>query len=127
MCEPPTLWLERLDQRFHNRAPRVVRDPGGKKDSLSQGKCTFIYKRIEAETAAQAAQWFDRMEKAINSLEAYPHRSPVTLEDRVLQHLLYGKKPYVYRIIYEIEEDTSRVYVLHLRPPGRDNMPKRLR
>jgi mRNA-degrading endonuclease RelE of RelBE toxin-antitoxin system len=39
--------------------------------------------------------------------------------------LLYGKKPYVYRIIYEIEEDTSTVYVLHIRPPGRAAMPKR--
>jgi toxin ParE1/3/4 len=81
-----------------------------------------IYKRIEAETTAR---WFDGMEKAINSLEEHPHRSPFTPEDRALRHLLYGKKPYVYRIIYEIEEDTATVYVLHIRPPGRDSMPKR--
>jgi len=85
----------------------------------------FIYQRIEAETAVPAARWFDGMEKAINSLEEYPNRSPVTPEDRTLRHLLYGKKPYVYRIIYEIEEDTSTVYVLHIRPPGRDTMPRR--
>src|SRR5260221_533749 len=34
MCEPPTLWLERLDQRFRDRAPRVVKDPDGKKGSF---------------------------------------------------------------------------------------------
>jgi mRNA-degrading endonuclease RelE of RelBE toxin-antitoxin system len=39
--------------------------------------------------------------------------------------VLFGKKPYVYRIIYEIEDDTSTVYVLHIRPPGRATMPKR--
>jgi mRNA-degrading endonuclease RelE of RelBE toxin-antitoxin system len=44
---------------------------------------------------------------------------PVTPEDRALRHLLYGKKPHVYRIICAIEEDTSTVYVLHIRPPGR--------
>jgi toxin ParE1/3/4 len=84
-----------------------------------------IYKRIEAETRAGAARWFDGMEKAINRLEEHPNRAPVTPEDRALRHLLYGKKPHVYRIIYEIEEDTSTVYVLHIRPPGRATMPKR--
>ena len=84
-----------------------------------------IYSRIEAETRARAARWFDGMEKAINGLEEHPNRAPVTPEDRALRHLLYGKKPNVYRVIYEIEEDTSTVYVLHIRPPGRATMPKR--
>jgi toxin ParE1/3/4 len=83
-----------------------------------------IYKRIEAETKARAARWFDG-EKAINGLEEHPNRAPVTPEDRALRHLLYSKKPYVYRIIYEIEEDTSTVYVLHIRAPGRATMAKR--
>jgi toxin ParE1/3/4 len=84
-----------------------------------------IYSRIEAETRARAARWFDGMEKAINGLEEHPNRAPVTPEDGALRHLLYGKKPNVYRIIYEIEEATSTVYVLHIRPPGRATMPKR--
>jgi toxin ParE1/3/4 len=84
-----------------------------------------IYKRIEAETTTRAARWFDGMEKAINRLEEHPQRAPVTSEDSDLRHLLYGKKPNVYRIIYAIEEDTSTVYVLHIRSPGRANMPKR--
>jgi mRNA-degrading endonuclease RelE of RelBE toxin-antitoxin system len=84
-----------------------------------------IYSRIEAETRERAARWLDGMEKAINGLEEHPNRAPVTPEDRALRHLLYGKKPYVYRIIYEIEEDTSTVYVLHIRAPGRATMPKR--
>lgn len=31
MCEPPTLWVERIDTQFRDRAPRVVKDVGGKK------------------------------------------------------------------------------------------------
>jgi plasmid stabilization system protein ParE len=85
----------------------------------------IIYRRIEAESSAQAARWFDGLEKAILSLEDYPNRGPVTPEDRTVRQLLYGKKPYVYRIIYEVEEDTATVYVLHIRPPGRDRMKKR--
>ena len=81
-----------------------------------------IYRRIEAETSVQAAKWFNGVEEAINSLEDYPRRNPVTSENKSRRHLLYGKKPYVYRIIYRIEEETSTVYVLHIRPPRRDRM-----
>jgi len=86
-----------------------------------------ICKRIDAETTARAARWFDGMEKAINRLEEHPPRALVTPEHRKLRHFLYGKKPHVYGIIYAIEEDTSTVYVLHIhiRSPGRANMPKR--
>ena len=34
MCEPPNLWVERIDQRFRERAPRVVKNPGGKKGAF---------------------------------------------------------------------------------------------
>ena len=34
MCEPPQLWVERIDTQFRDRAPRVVKDPGGKKGSF---------------------------------------------------------------------------------------------
>jgi toxin ParE1/3/4 len=83
-----------------------------------------VYRRIEAEASAQAARWFDGLEEAIFSLEEHPTRAPVTSENSVLRHLLYGKKPYVYRIIYKIEQDISTVRVVHIRPPGRDSMKK---
>lgn len=34
MCEPPSLWVERIDHRFRDRAPRIVKDPDGKKGSF---------------------------------------------------------------------------------------------
>ena len=34
MCEPPNLWVERIDRRFRDRAPRVLKDPDGKKGSF---------------------------------------------------------------------------------------------
>lgn len=83
-----------------------------------------IYRRIEAEISAQAAKWFNDLAKAIGSLDEYPNRNPFTPEDNTVRQLLYGRKPYVYRIIYRVVEETSTVYILHIRPPGRDSMKK---
>jgi plasmid stabilization system protein ParE len=82
----------------------------------------LIYKRIEAGASEQAAHWFDGLEDAIFSLADNPTRAPVTPENSALRHLLYGKKPYIYRVIYKIEQDSSTVRVVHIRPPGRDRM-----
>lgn len=86
-----------------------------------------IYGRIGAESSEQAARWFNRLEKAIFSLEKYPNRAALTPEDPSARQLLYGRKPYVYRIIYEVNERTSTVYVLHIRGPGRDRMKTQMR
>lgn len=82
---------------------------------------SIIYGRIGAESE-QAARWFDRLEKAIFSLEKYPNRAPLTPEDPTARHLLYGRKPHVYRIILQVDDETSTVHVLHIRGPGRDRM-----
>jgi hypothetical protein len=54
-----------------------------------------------------AARWYNGLEQAVYALASYPHRCPVAPEarwaQRKLQHLLYGKKPYVYRVIYEVK------------------------
>ena len=62
------------------------------------------------------------IDKAIFSLEKYPNRAPLTPEDPTARHLLYGRKPHVYRIIFQIDDKTSTVHVLHIRGPGRDRM-----
>ena len=84
-----------------------------------------IYGRILAENSPQAEKWFNGMARAMYSLEQYPKRAPMTPENRNLRHLLYGKKPYIYRVIFKIDVKTSTVYILHIRPPGRDRMKKR--
>lgn len=69
--------------------------------------------------------WFKGLEEVIYSLEHHPTRAPTTTEDRKLRHLLYGKKPHVYRIIYEIEQRPLLVNVLHIRHGSRDKLPRR--
>jgi toxin ParE1/3/4 len=66
-----------------------------------------------------AARWYNGLEEAIYALEAYPERCPMVPEARRLKrkfkHLLYGKKPHVYRVIFEIDERQQKVWVLTIR------------
>ena len=43
---------------------------------------------------------------------------------RKLWHLLYGKKPHVYRVIYEIDEHRRTVWVLTIRHAARQQARK---
>jgi len=79
-----------------------------------------IYRRIDAEYSVRARAWFNGIEGAIISLEEHPSRCPAIPEDDRLRHLLYGKKPDVYRIIYAIDERSHMVTVLHIRHGARD-------
>jgi mRNA-degrading endonuclease RelE of RelBE toxin-antitoxin system len=48
-----------------------------------------------------------------------PNRCPATPENPRLRHLLYGRKPHVYRVIYRVLENEKRVNVLHIRHGAR--------
>lgn len=83
---------------------------------------SLLYTQINAASSMQAARWFNRLENAILSLEQFPMRGTRTPEDARLRQLLHGRKSYVYRVIYEINERKATVYVLHIRAPRRDHM-----
>lgn len=83
-----------------------------------------IYDHIEAASSAQAAQWFADLEQAIFRLENLPPRGTRVPEDAGLRQLLLGRKPYVYRIIYEVDEAAAMVHVLHIRGPRRDRIKR---
>jgi toxin ParE1/3/4 len=74
--------------------------------------------------SSAAARWFNGLEKALHTLEHFPHRCPVAPEaaslGRPLRHLLYGKKPHVCRAIYEIDDSQNTVYVLTIRHGARE-------
>ena len=78
-----------------------------------------IYRHIEAEESQLAAQWFNRLHTALQSLAEMPERSPIIHEGHSLRHLLYGDKPHVYRIIYRIRQDHGSVTVLTIRHGAR--------
>ena len=78
-----------------------------------------IHEFVGADSAEYAAAWFARLTDVIDSLEIYPQRGAVAPEDRKLRQLLFGTKPHVYRIIYEVDRRYGVVHVVHLRHGAR--------
>jgi toxin ParE1/3/4 len=83
-----------------------------------------LYQHVNAADNPQAEHWLNGLEAAVLTLERLPRRCPVAPESkkakRSLRHLLYAKKPYVYRVIYEIEEQNKAIWVLTIRHGARD-------
>lgn len=78
-----------------------------------------LYGVIDAENSHAALQWFLGLEQAILGLEELPYRCPVTHERASVRHVLYGRKPHIYRAIYRVLEMTKQVEVLHIRHGAR--------
>jgi plasmid stabilization system protein ParE len=73
---------------------------------------------VLSEHAGDAGiRWFLALRDAIASLAEFPKRCSLAPENAVfpfeVRHLLYGRTPHVYRILFTIENET--VYVLHIR------------
>jgi toxin ParE1/3/4 len=81
-----------------------------------------LYKAIAARHIPAAAKWFNGLEAKVASLAHHPGRGQPVPEDDGLRQLLYGRRPHVYRIIYEIDEGNRIVSVLHIRHGARDIM-----
>lgn len=88
--------------------PRAERDLAG------------IYAAISAQSSDAALAWYLNLRDAIERLRTSPNRCPVTSEDRQFRHLLYGRKPHIYRVIYRVLEKQKQVEVLHIRHGARD-------
>jgi plasmid stabilization system protein ParE len=83
-----------------------------------------IYQSIDAEQSEPAFAWFNGLEAAVSSLHDNPGRGAVTVENQKLRQLIYGNKPYIYRIIYRIDQRGRKVTVLHIRYGARDAFEK---
>jgi toxin ParE1/3/4 len=79
----------------------------------------LLFADINAEHSDAALKWYRGLKAAILSLEEAPLRCPVTRENANLRHLLYGRKPHVYRVIYRVLEKRKQVDVLHIRHGAR--------
>lgn len=78
-----------------------------------------LYEEINAPDSAAARQWYRGLKQGILRLADKPNRCPVTPENKKLRHLLYGKKPHLYRVIYRVNNRRREVDVLHIRHGAR--------
>jgi len=87
--------------------------------SRAERDLTCLYEAINAEFSDAARVWYAGLKEAILSIEEHPNRCPVTRENDQVRHLLYGRKPHVYRVLYRVLEKQKRVEVLHIRHGAR--------
>ena len=78
-----------------------------------------IYEFIEADTSERAHAWFNDLAEAIYSLGRFPVRGAIAPESKKLRHLLFGRNPSTYRIIYAVDKRNSVINVLHTRHSAR--------
>jgi toxin ParE1/3/4 len=79
----------------------------------------ILFDDIHAADSEAALKWYNGLKEALLTLENLPNRCPLTRESPKLRHLLYGRKPHVYRVIYRVIENEKRVHVLHIRHGAR--------
>lgn len=76
---------------------------------------------LSQHAADTGVPWFLALQGAIASLAKFPERCPLVPESAVfpfqVRHLLYGRRPHVYRILFTL--DSGTVYVLHIRHGAR--------
>lgn len=86
----------------------------------------LLYLEKNAAESQLAARWYNGLEEAVDALGSHPHRCPLAPESgklrRKLRQLLYGKKPHVYRVLYEPDEDRRAVWVLAIRHGARQSL-----
>jgi toxin ParE1/3/4 len=87
--------------------------------SRAERDLASLYLEINPEYSDPAWKWYQGLKQAILSLEEHPKRCPMTHERVNLRHLLYGRKPHSYRVIYRVREKQKQVEVLHIRHGAR--------
>jgi toxin ParE1/3/4 len=78
-----------------------------------------LFRTIHAGDSETALNRYRGLVEAALTLETLPNRCPPTPENPQLRHLLYGRKPHVYRVIFRVLEKEKRVNVLHIRHGAR--------
>lgn len=84
----------------------------------------ILERLLEQQAGKAGVNWFEILQQAILSLSHFPERCSLAPESRMfpfdVRHLLYGRKPHIYRILFTIEGET--VHVLHIRHGRRQPM-----
>jgi mRNA-degrading endonuclease RelE of RelBE toxin-antitoxin system len=80
---------------------------------------------LEKNAAPAAARRFNgwsRLSTRSKYINRYPVAPGARKVKRKLRHLLYGTKPHVYRVIYEVDERGQKVWVLTIRHAARKQL-----
>ena len=87
----------------------------------SDAKAAYGWLKVRT---SHSDRWLDGLLNAIESLGEFPQRCSLAREHKDFQdeirHLLYGKRPHVYRVLFIVRGDV--VSVLHIRHAARQRL-----
>jgi len=116
----------RVGPKSGPKAPKEKRSPTVERSRRHPKEDRIDESPNRAAESIAAARWFNSLEEAIYTLEHLPRRCPLAPENKKtrlpLRHLLYGRKPNVYRVIYEIDQPRRTVRVLTIRHGAMDGV-----
>lgn len=87
--------------------------------SRAERDLTSLYDQINAANSVLAERWYLGLKAAILELDEMPNRNAITPENKALRHLLNGRKPHIYRVIFRVKTKARVVEVLHIRHGAR--------
>jgi plasmid stabilization system protein ParE len=86
----------------------------------------ILARLLSLEAGEAGLRWFQGLREAVASLAHSPQRCALAPENAgfpfEVRHLLYGRKPHVYRVLFTIEGDA--VSILHIRHGRRHPIAK---
>lgn len=93
----------------------------------AEGDAGQIYDWIIERAPSRGPKWFGELVDSLYSLEQLPYRCPLARESvqarREIRCLLFGSRKHAYRILYEVNEASQTVWVLHIRHGSLQDVP----
>jgi len=82
-----------------------------------------LYLWVVDRAPIQGAAWFNRLERAILSLDMNPERCPISPESFDSNHpvrvLNFGRSPHVYHVFFNVDNSSKVVRIVHVRRGAR--------
>jgi plasmid stabilization system protein ParE len=79
---------------------------------------------LQRQAGERGLRWFDGLIGKVRTLSEFPGRCPLAREASSVsfdvRQLLYGRKPYMYRVLFTI--DDGIVYILRVRGPRQEDV-----
>lgn len=80
---------------------------------LAREDLRAVYRWVAARAPVQALRWLERFERALQTLDQRPERCRLARESGKvsveLREFLFGRRPYVYRVLFFIDGDAVRI------------------
>jgi plasmid stabilization system protein ParE len=80
---------------------------------LASADVAEAYEWAASRAPDEASKWVSRLEKTLGTLAEHPDQCPLARESSKVaievRELLFGRRPYVFRVLYVIDGDVVRI------------------